>query len=420
MTAKRVTIGLKPISGGQDTPRVIGAERTGIASSARAEASPPEDAVKAPVAASAPLSIEDWLHQGRGQPEPAPEPTPAALPVAAVESVEPPKAEEPQASAEPAPAPEPMVSAQPKTPSRLPPWFGIAASVAAGAAAALAVVFLVPPFLPSTDLRVAPLFARITSLEGETHKTGAEVGRLNNEIAQVLDGQENAQTRLAEQNEILNGLKKSIARENDKRVEPVIDASSPIFAVALGQLRTTFYAGRPFEAELVNLYAIAGNDDRFSAYLTQLSGPARTGVPNAAELKRVFPSYVAAAGLRIGNSESYYQYGMSLVNRYVGVGAEPYPTEIGNLAVTRAEARLAAGDVAGAMRALNELDQEFTTPMTPWLDAARNYLRMETVIADMTGIVTDNLRRKLSSAGGKTQPAANPAASSLSAPAAKP
>ncbi|WP_162375492.1 hypothetical protein [Ancylobacter sp. TS-1] len=409
MTAKRVTIGAKPTLVPRDTAE---------AGSDMADTAGP---AAAPAAATA-ASIEDWLRQGEarasasdpadGEGEPA-DATPAgaapeiadfeiaASEIAAEESRAPEAAAGPRTAphspVEPVPAAaSATVGSAAATSSRTPPpaWAGIAGGAAAGAAAAAIVAWALMQLVPGGDVRVGPLVERVAHIETGLRDNETRFGKLNNELAQIIDAQDATTTRIDEQASAIDAIKLAATGEAS-RTDPGAPIASPVFAVALAQLRATFYSGRPFEAELVNVYAIAGNNDLFSGYLTELMAPARTGVPNAAELYRVFPSYVAAAGLRIGDPAGYYQYGMSLVNRYVGLATEPHKVEMSNLGVTRASALLAAGDVAGAMSALRDLDAPSAVAMAPWLEAARSYLRSETAITEMTRITVDRLRERV-------------------------
>ncbi len=384
MTAKRVTIGAKPVL----VHRESDIDGSAPGNNEAGSASPVEPATnnEQEPASAAPSSIEDWLRQGDAT-KPAPAEPPAADGIEIETLAMPEIANEPVVAVASEPA---KGIAMPP----LPPWAGIAGGAVAGAAVAFAVTFVMPRFMPTTDLRLSPLTERVALLETGLRGTGEQLGRLNNEISQTLDDQTVAVTRLDKQAEDITGLRQALT-EDTGRVDPAIDVSSPVFAVALGQLRTTFYTGRPFEAELVNVYAIAGTNELFAPYLTELAEPARTGMPNAAELRRVFPSYVAVAGLHIGDSASYVGYGLSLVNRYVGLATEPYAVEEANLAVTRADAQLATGDVEGAVATLRDMGAAYTVPMQPWFDAARNYVRAETAITEMTRVVVDRLREKV-------------------------
>src|SRR5207247_5657520 len=125
-------------------------------------------------------------------------------------------------------------------------------------------------------------------------------------------------------------------------------ADSSVFAVAVVQLRSAFYSGRPFEAELVNVFALAHGDERFVAPLNILSGPARNGVPTAALFRQQLPVFIAAAGLRIGPPQTVYESTTSFVGQYLGLATQPYAIEAGNDVVTSADRKLMSGDVSGA------------------------------------------------------------------------
>lgn len=393
MTVKRVTIGAKPVLVHRETDVEGSAPTAGETSHGAASSlEPAVNHVQEPISAAS-SSIEDWLRQGDVV-DPAPDENTVVSKVTDVETIAAPdtvreavRTETPQAPI----APEPVKG---RAMPPMPPWAGIAGGAVAGAAVALAVTFVMPSFTTTTDLRLSPLTERVALLENGLRGTGEQLGRLNNEISQTLDEQTAAVTRLDKQAEEITSLQQAVT-ENTGRVDPVIDVSSPVFAVALAQLRATFYSGRPFEAELVNVYAIAGANELFAAYLTELAGPARTGVPNADELRRVFPSYVQVAGLQIGTARGLVGYGLSVVNRYVGLSTQPYGVEEANLAVTRADAQLATGDVEGAVATLRDMGAIYTLPMQPWFDAARNYVRAETAITEMTRVVLDKLREKV-------------------------
>ena len=424
MTVKRVTIGAKPVLVHRETEDEGSTPTLGtseIGSSATSPVEPAVNSVQEPTSAAS-SSIEDWLRQGDAG-DPAPDQKASVTEVADIETIATPEvpaekarteahanASAPQAPIAPAPA-------KGRAAPPIPPWAGIAGGAVAGAAVALAVTFLVPKFAPTIDLRMSPLTERVALIETGMRGTGEQLGRLNNEISQTLDDQTAAVARLDKQAEDITSLQQAMTEGSTSRVDPVIDVSSPVFAVALGQLRSTFYTGRPFEAELVNVYAIAGTNELFSGYLTELAAPARTGMPNAEELRRVFPSYVAVAGLQLGDSSGVVRYGLSMVNRYVGLSTEPYDVEEANLAVTRADAQLATGDVEGAVGTLRDMGPKYTLAMQPWLDAARNYVRAETAITEMTRVVLDKLREKV---GKEMSVPANEPAAAEPGPAAEP
>jgi hypothetical protein len=270
----------------------------------------------------------------------------------------------------------------------------VAAGVGA-AVAALVITVLVPRFLPSIDLRLAPVADRVAKVEARVEQVGGDIGRLNNEVASAIDSDGSVATRVAAQTAQLAEIERRLAEKPD----PAAARADPaVFAVSVAQLRAAFYGGRPFESELVNVYAMARGDERFTGLLNELSGPARTGLPNAAVMRQQFWAFANAAGLTIGAPQSYYGYGMSIISQYVGFSTQPYSMEMGNAIVTVADHKLANADVAGAVEALGGIDPTLITQFQPWLATANVYIRAESAIAQMTAVVIETLRQRMGNA----------------------
>jgi hypothetical protein len=280
---------------------------------------------------------------------------------------------------------------------RISPLAGVLIGAAVGAVvSALAIALLLPRVMQSVDLRIAPIIDRITKAELRMQQTDVSIGRLNNDMAKAIDDGGKVVDRVTAQTAELADIQRQLATTQAAAAEEKPDAS--VFAVAVVQLRSAFYSGRPFEAELVNVFALAHGEDRFVASLDVLSGPARSGVPTAGLLRQQLPAFAAAAGLRIGQPQTYYEYGMSLVGQYVGVATQPYAIEAGNGVVTIADRQLMRGDVAGAVATLAGLDPRLLAVFQPWMDAARVYLRSESAVSDMTAAVIESLRRRMGAA----------------------
>jgi hypothetical protein len=280
--------------------------------------------------------------------------------------------------------------------SRLSPLAGILIGAAAGAiAAAVAAAVLLPRVLQSIDQRVTPVAERLTLVENRMQQTDSAIGRLNNEIAVAIDGSNGVADKVSAQTEELAKIQRDFA----PRPAPSIATLDPsVFAVAVVQLRSAFYSGRPFEAELVNVFTLARGDDHFSGPLNVLSGPARTGVQTATQFRDQLPAFAKAAGLRIGPPQTYYEYGLALASQYVGFSTESYAIESGNEIVTAAYRRLMSGDVAGAVDTLNGLDRSLLPTFQPWLEVARTYVREEAAVSAMTAVVIESLRKRMGTA----------------------
>ena len=280
--------------------------------------------------------------------------------------------------------------------ARLSPLAGILIGAAAGAiAATVAAAVLLPRVLQSIDQRVTPVAERLALVENRMQQTDSAIGRLNNEIAQAIDGSSGVADKVSAQTEALAKIQRDLAA---RPAPSIASVDSSVFAVAVVQLRSAFYSGRPFEAELVNVFTLARGDDHFAGPLNVLSGPARTGVQTAAQFRDLLPAFAKAAGLRIGAPQSYYDYGLALFSQYVGFTTESYAVESGNEIVTAAYRRLMSGDVAGAVDALNGLDRSLLPTFQPWLEVARVYVREEAAVSAMTAVVIESLRQRMSPA----------------------
>jgi hypothetical protein len=273
---------------------------------------------------------------------------------------------------------------------------GVGAGAAVGAlVAAVAVVLLLPKLSPPMDARLVPVADRVAAIEMRQQQTEVGLGRLNNEIAQAIEADGAAATRIEVQAAAVAELEKLISDRSVSGPVAAEDAGLTVFAVAVGQLRDAFYDGRPFEAELVNVYALAGKEEPLLPLLNELSAPARSGVGGSEALRRELAAFTTAAGLTPGEPQSYYDFGMSMVNQYIGYSGDPYSVEIANVAIGDANRRLAGGDVVAAIELVKSLDPSIAPSFEPWLKKAGTYVRAETAVAELTKTVVDRLRQRM-------------------------
>ncbi len=273
---------------------------------------------------------------------------------------------------------------------------GVGAGAAVGAlVAAVAVVLLLPKLSPPMDARLAPVADRVAAVEMRQQQTEVGLGRLNNEVAQAIEADGAAATLIEEQAAAVAELEKLISDRSVSGPVAAEDAGLTVFAVAVGQLRDAFHDGRPFEAELVNVYALAGKEAALLPLLNELSAPARSGIGGSEALRRQLSASTMAAGLTSGEPQSYYDFGMSMVNQYIGYSGEPYSVEIANVAIADADRKLVGGDVAGAVELVKSLDPSIAPAFEPWLKQAGAYVRAEAAVAELTKTVVDRLRQHM-------------------------
>jgi len=369
MTGGRVTIGMKPI---EDEPTAaVPSDPTQAALDADVAVDALEslNAMAAATAESPDPTVDAWLRQGVDPPPSRAPDLPSSPPDLPAEAAPPAKPAEPPASS----------SALPW--NRMPALPGLLLSAAVGVVvAALAVTIFLPRFVPSLDLRLSPVTERIAVIEEQILQGDAAMGRLNSEIAQAINLNAAISERVVAQTAELS----EFLQIADQNIQKAAEADPTLFAVAVIQLRTTFYTGRPFEVELVSVHKLARADRRVLGLLDKLSAPARSGVTTFAALRENFVAFAAAAGLTVGEPQTYYDYGLTLLDQYVVKAASTAATDVNR--------KLVSGDVVGAIDSFAGMDATIAATFRPWLENARLYVRVESAVVELTEAAVDSLR----------------------------
>jgi len=169
-------------------------------------------------------------------------------------------------------------------------------------------------------------------------------------------------------------------------------------ALSVGQLRRAVESGAPFAAELAACRSLAGTDAALAAPLDQLAPLAAAGVAGRADLAQSFKqaagAVVHAARAREGETGAWRRFLAwldSLVTvRPVGAASGDGPAAV----AARAEAKLGAGDLAGAVAELGALKPPAADAAKPWLDRARARLQAEQALAALDRRMAAALARK--------------------------
>jgi uroporphyrinogen-III synthase len=175
---------------------------------------------------------------------------------------------------------------------------------------------------------------------------------------------------------------RQLARElADLRAGAAANRSGPALVLAVGQMREALRTSEPFAEELEAVQALAADDPAVAEALAAFSGRAEAGIPTAAELAARFDGVAgavvrAAAAAGDGGWVEQALAGLASV-----VTVRPTGEEVGGTgpgaAVARAEARLGAGDLDGAVAALASLRGPAAAAAADWLDGARARLAAE-------------------------------------------
>ncbi len=181
--------------------------------------------------------------------------------------------------------------------------------------------------------------ARIARLEAALETTGdPDLAGMVNAAGARIDGIEAALGRLA-------------AAERTRKGDALL--------LAVGQLRAAASGPRPFDAELGLVLEAAGGDAGIAGAAQPLAPLAPDGVPTRAALEREFPALAARAAQAALAPEDgdWLDRTAARLSRVVTIRRVGEGEGEGALAVVaRAEARLAAGDLAAAAEALDGLD----------------------------------------------------------------
>jgi hypothetical protein len=226
-------------------------------------------------------------------------------------------------------------------------------------------------------LDLSAIEARLAALESAP---GTEPGTVFDDSAMAAVQEEAA--RLA-----------ALAGELERRLaaieaRPVAAGAEAGALLAVAQLRAALARSGAFEAELSAVRTIAGEDDpAIGAALAALAPHAATGIPTLAMLRGRFAA-LADAAVRAAYAppeggwleRTFARLAQLVTVRRVGddvAGATP------EAIVARAEARLAAGDLAAAVAETEALDGAPGALTADWLGDARARLAAERALATL-------------------------------------
>jgi hypothetical protein len=204
-----------------------------------------------------------------------------------------------------------------------------------------------------------------------------------------------------------------VAKIEQRRNAAAGERGEEALLLALGQLRGQVQGSQPFAAELGAVMALGRNRPEVRDNLAPLSASAATGIPSLTTLSQRFEHDVAPALLRSATPASDGGWGAQILNRLrslvvvrrVGSDANSAgdPVESG---VAHAETALAAGDLAGAVKAVEALPAAKAQPAQSWLADARRRLAAEQGLARLTDQLTAQLAAEYRAAGEPPAPGA--------------
>jgi hypothetical protein len=253
---------------------------------------------------------------------------------------------------------------------------GGAVGALAGAVAGIAALLLYSALNPPMDARLDPLADRVGAVALAVDQLTASVGRGESMLAQSIEANGRISKRLDQQDAAFAALEKRLA---DGLMKQRTDAGigSPVFGVAVAQLRLASLSGQPYATDLLNVSIIAHGDPRVVPPLQALAGASRTGAPTLLQLRQQLLQLGAASAAQATAAESYYSSGLTWLSKVAGYAAPPTEAELLRQTITRADGFLVRGDVAGAMAQIAALTGSAAARLKPWTEQADRRLAVE-------------------------------------------
>jgi hypothetical protein len=177
------------------------------------------------------------------------------------------------------------------------------------------------------------------------------------------------------------------------------DATRGALMLAVGQLATALAGSAPYAPPLAAVAALTEGDAELGPAIAALQAWAATGVPTLAELAGRFDtvSVAAARAAMIPDRPGWVGEVLARLSRLVVIrrtGGDAVHASSGegpDAVLARAEARLKAGDLAGAVAALSTLEDGPAEAVKPWLVDARARVAADAALVSLSARATARL-----------------------------
>lgn len=233
--------------------------------------------------------------------------------------------------------------------------------------------------LDALDQQIAELKSTIANLPTTSGDTAAPVdlGPLEQRLAAVEARPEGAVAPPIDLSPLSSQIGALSARLDQLEAHPPSDPKTEAAArtIALTTLRQAARASGPFGSELGAFKALGGDD----AAIAALQPLASDGAPSSADLVASFPAIAGAirtASMKADPNAGLFDRLAASASSLVSVKpAGPVEGATTTAIVSRMEANVATGDLAGALREAEGLDAAAREPLADW--AAKARLRVE-------------------------------------------
>lgn len=222
--------------------------------------------------------------------------------------------------------------------------------------------------------------AELAELQGRVETLAepvAAVPELTTRVASLADRVEDLDARLADVAQVAAQTRERLEAD-DRRVRHAL-----ALALATTRVHEALRGTEPLAGAVDVLAPVAEADAEVAAAAETLRAAAAAGVPTLAELRRTFPGGAIARAAADADDRGLLEEAADNVLGLVTVRRRGAPANGVEGAVARAEARLADGDLAGAVAEVEGLNGEPAQAAADWLERARGRLAAEAAAADL-------------------------------------
>lgn len=235
-----------------------------------------------------------------------------------------------------------------------------------------------PVDLTAIEAKIGGLQARLDQLQpttpGDTAAVDAKLGELQSKIDQISVPPPVDLTPLQTR---LDGLQQRLDQlEANPPSDPKTEAAAE--TIALTSLRQAAVAGGSFAGELAAYRKLGGKGEA-------LEPLAQEGAPSLAALQSAFPPLsdrIRVASAKADPNASFFDRLVASAGALVQVKpAGPIEGSSAVAVLSRMEAAVAKGDLAGALREAEGLDASEREILAGWMDGARNRVAIDAALA---------------------------------------
>ncbi len=238
-------------------------------------------------------------------------------------------------------------------------------------------------------------------LETATQRLDSGSERID-QLAERVDAAGERADSLADQMDTLTETQRDLAEAQRDVVDPEdlrraareVAGRQVAQTLAVSELREALRSATPFETELEMAQRVVEPDSELADLLDELAPYAETGIPTEEQLVARFDPAANDAMARAAEDAGHGWVGGVLRRLTDAVSVRPVgeqPGEATGAVLARAESRLEAGNLQGAIATLEELDGGAREAMEPWLEQARGRLMAEDTLSAVSAQMIDML-----------------------------